>query len=264
MPWDPATGALAPGALDGVDVVVNLAGRSIGARRWSAREKREVMESRTGATRLLAEAIAASARPPVLLNSSAIGFYGDRGDTLVGESDDPGSGFLAEVCVAWEAATEPARRAGARVVLMRTGIVLTDEGGAIGRMLAPFGPSWLSPYRWGVGGVVGRGRQWWSWISFGDVIAAMVHLVESDADGPINLVTGAATHRTFIKSLGKALRRPTVAPIPPFVVKALLGGELARALVLGGQKVDGSRLRASGFVPAEEDLEAALVAALRP
>lgn len=260
--WDPAIGDLDPGALDGVDAVVNLAGRSIGERRWSAAEKRRVLDSRVAATGLLARAIAAAPRPPALVNASAVGYYGNRGDTLVSESDDPGSGFLAEVCVAWEAATEPARQAGARVVTMRTGIVLTVEGGAIGRLLAPLGPNWLSPYRWGLGGVVGRGRQWWSWISFDDAIAAIVHLVESDVAGPVNLVTGTATHRTFIKAVGKALRRPTVMPIPPFVVKLLLGGELARALVLEGQKVDGGRLRASGFGPGYDLLEPALVQAL--
>lgn len=256
--WDPAAGVLPGDALDGVDLVLNLAGRSIGERRWSDAEKRLILESRTGPTDLLARAIAAAPHRPALVNASAIGFYGHRGDEVVAEDDPPGEGFFPEVCVAWEAATRPASDAGARVALLRTGIVLSADGGAIGRLLAPFGPRWLSPYRWGLGGVVGRGRQWWSWISLDDAIRAMVHVIESDIRGPVNLVTGAVTHRGFIKALGRALRRPTILPIPPFVVKALLGSGLARATVLEGQRVVPLRLEESGFAPTDPDLLSAL------
>jgi hypothetical protein len=263
IPWDPEAGRLPDDALDGVEAVVNLAGRGIGERRWSATEKQQLRDSRIAPTRVLAAAIAARPKPPALLNASAIGIYGDRGDEIVDEVSPPGRGFLAELCTAWEAAAAPAVQAGARVVALRSGIVLSTAGGAVGRLLAPLGPRWLSPYRWGVGGVVGRGSQYWSWISLDDEVRAIRHLLHSSLSGAVNVVAPrAVTHREFIKALGRALHRPTVMPIPRFVVRLVLGGELAQALVLDGQRVVPSRLTSDGFVWSDTDLERAMVAAL--
>jgi uncharacterized protein (TIGR01777 family) len=263
--WDPVAGTIDAAALEGIDAVVNLAGRSIGERRWTEREKRLLWDSRVDSTGLLATTLAGLERPPALLvNASAVGFYGDRGDDVVTAGDGAGDGFLAELTVAWEAAAEPAADAGIGVALLRTGIVLSAEGGAIGRLLAPLGPRWLSPYRWGIGGVVGRGRQWWSWISLEDEIRAILHVIDERLTGPIDLVAPEpATHRRFIKTLGRALRRPTIIPIPPFVVKLLLGPELARALVLEGQRVAPRGLVDSGFEFSTTDLEEGLRAVLQ-
>jgi len=263
IPWDPASGKIPADALDGVDAVVNLAGRGIGEKRWSEGENRLLMESRTAPTRLLAEAVAARPQAQVLLNASAIGFYGDGGDRILDEGASPGRGPLAELCVAWEAATAAAAQAGSRVVLLRSGIVLSTAGGALGRLLAPFGPRWLSPYRWGLGGVVGRGTQYWSWITLHDEVRAIRHLLSSSLAGPVNLVSpNPVTHREFVKALGRALHRPTVMPIPRFVLRLVLGGALADALVLDGQRVVPSRLRSDGFRWNDIDLDAALGAAL--
>lgn len=261
--WDPAAGHLPTEAFDGVAAVVNLGGRSIGERRWSAAEKQRLIDSRIAPTRLLAETIARLPTPPALLTASAVGIYGDRGDTVVDESAPAGSGFLADLAAAWEAAAAPAAAAGARVVTLRSGIVLATSGGALGRLLAPLGPRWFSPYRWGLGGVVGKGRQYWSWISLDDEVRAIRHLLESSTAGPVNLVAPeAVTHRAFIKALGRALHRPTVVPIPEVVLRLLLGGELAEALVLDGQRVAPARLARDGFTWNDTDLEQALVTAL--
>ncbi len=264
IPWDPAVGDLDPAAFDGVDVVVNLAGRSIGERRWSDREKRLLWDSRVGATRLLAETIAARpTRPSVLVNASAVGYYGDGGDRVLTEADPAGSGFFPDLCTAWEQATLPAADAGVRVVSMRTGIVLSDRGGVVSRLLAPLGPRWLSPYRWGLGGPVAGGRQYWSWLSLADAIRAIDLLIAGDLVGPVNVTTPTpVTNREFTKALGRALHRPTVVPIPGFVVKAVLGSELARATVLEGQRAVPARLDAAGFEFRETDLDAALREAL--
>lgn len=263
--WDPVAGILDITGLRGADAVVNLAGRSIGERRWSEGEKRLVMDSRVQSTRLLAESIAALDDPPAtLLNASAVGFYGDGGDSELDEDSPAGDGFLASVCVAWEAATGAAIDAGVRVALLRTGIVLSRDGGALGRMMAPFGPSWLSPYRWGLGGPVAGGRQWWSWISLRDEVRAIVHVLDHEIAGPVNLVGPApVTNREFTKVLGRVLRRPAVIPIPGFVLSVLLGRQLADALVLQGQRVTPKALMASGFEFKDPDLEAALHSALR-
>ena len=261
--WDPASGVFPASALDGVDVVVNLAGRSIGDRRWSDKEKKALWDSRVGTTRLVAEAIARSAHHPALINASAVGYYGDGGSAELVEESPPGEGSLARLCIDWEAATRPAAAAGSRVVLLRTGIVLSARGGALGRLLAPFGPRWLSPYRWGLGGVVGKGNQWWSWISLRDQVRVMRHAIDSSMSGPVNSVAPEAiTHRQFIKALGRALHRPVVIPIPRFVLSMILGGELARALVFEGQRVVPTRLNAAGFEWLDTDLDTALHRAL--
>jgi uncharacterized protein (TIGR01777 family) len=257
--WDPTSGLLDPAALEGCDAVVNLAGRSIGAMRWSADEKEALRSSRTKPTRLLAETIAGLDRPPrVLLNASAVGFYGDRGDERLTEDAEPGEGFFPDLCVAWEAAAAPAADAGVRVVRLRSGVVLT-EGGALGRLLAPFGPAWLSPYRWGLGGWIGSGRQYWSWISLRDEVASMTYLLDSDLSGPVNLVSPEpVTNKAFMKAVGRALHRPVVVPIPAFVVKAILGSELAGATLLDGQAVVPERLLSDGFEFTDTDLDAVL------
>lgn len=260
IPWDPARGVLDPAAFDGVRVVVNLAGRSIGERRWSDAEKRLLWDSRVIATRLIAETIAGlPVRPEVLINASAVGFYGDGGDRILTEDSAPGEGFFPDLCVAWEEATRPSADAGVRVVVLRNGIVLSDRGGVVSRLLAPLGPRWISPYRWGLGGPVAGGRQFWSWLSLNDEIRAIDHLVRSDLAGPVNLMTPEpVTNRAFTKALGRALHRPAVLPIPGFVVKVVLGAELARATVIEGQRAVPTRLTADGFEFHDVDLERAL------
>ena len=259
IPWDPPH-RLDPDALRGFDAVINLAGRSIGERRWSEKEKRLLWESRVDTTRLLAESLAATdPRPGVLINASAVGYYGDGGDAVLTEGASAGDGFLSRLTVAWEAATAPASDAGIRVVLARSGIVLSADGGAVGRLLAPFGPRWLSPYRWGLGGPIAGGEMYWPWISLDDEISAIIHLLESPIEGPVNLVSPEpARNRDFIKAVGRALRRPTVIPIPAFVLKIVLGTELADALVLEGQRAVPARLEADGFEFADTDLDAAM------
>jgi hypothetical protein len=261
--WDPARGAIDAASLEGFDVVVNLGGRSIGEKRWTDKEKQLLWDSRVEPTRLLAAALAGLVHKPALfVSASAIGFYGDGGDADLTEESAAGSGFLADLTVAWEEATSGASDAGIGVAHLRTGIVLSTRGGALGRLLAPLGPRWLSPYRWGIGGTVGRGKQWWSWISIEDEVRAILHVIDNRVTGSVNLTAPAAvTHRTFIAALGRVLRRPTFMPIPSFVVKILLGTELARALVLDGQKVHPGVLTATGFEFTHTDIEAGLRAA---
>ncbi|MEX1207738.1 MAG: TIGR01777 family oxidoreductase [Acidimicrobiia bacterium] len=264
IPWDPPN-PLAPHMVEGFDGVANFGGRSIGERRWSDREKRLLWDSRVGPTRVLAEALAATtARPAVLVNGSAIGFFGDGGDRVLTDDAPKGEGFLTDLTAAWEAATAPASAVGIRVVTPRSGIVLSPDGGALGRLLAPFGPRWLSPYRWGLGGPVAGGKMYWSWISLRDEVAGIRHLlVDSQLAGPVNLVSPQpVTNRVFIKTLGRVIRRPTVMPIPGFVLKVVLGSELADALVLEGQRAVPARLQADGFVFTDTDLELAMREAL--
>ncbi|MEX2322160.1 MAG: TIGR01777 family oxidoreductase [Acidimicrobiia bacterium] len=262
--WDPASPEpLDPDVLTGFDAVVNFAGRSIGEKRWSDREKAALWASRVDFSAGLARAIAASPKPKVWINASAVGFYGDRGDDIVTEDDPQGGGFLAELTASWEAATAPAAEAGVRVVLMRNGIVLSADGGALGRLLAPFGPRWLSPYRWGLGGPVGKGTQYWSWVSLDDHTRATLHALDGEIAGPINVVApNPVMHRTFIRALGRVLRRPTVMPVPRLVLDAVLGRELAAALVHEGQRVMPERLAADGFEFHDTDVESALRQAL--
>lgn len=264
IPWDPQAGVIDTSALEGVDAVINLAGRSIGDRRWSGGEKALIASSRIDGTTLLATTIAGlNSKPAVLINASAIGFYGDRGDEGLFEDAPKGEGFLADLCRDWEAATGAASDAGIRVAHLRTGIVISNRGGALGRLLAPFGPSWLSPYRWGLGGWIGDGRQWWSWISMRDQVRGILHLLESDLSGPINLTAPApTTNKGFLKAVGRALRRPVWLPIPEFVLRLLLGSELAQATLFDSQRVIPARLIDDGFVFEVTDLSVALEEAL--
>lgn len=262
--WDPAAGSIDAGALEGCDGVVNLAGRSIGERRWTAAEKALIHSSRVDSTALLAATIAGLQRKPkVLVSASAMGIYGDRGEELLTEASAPGEGFFPEVCRAWEEATAAASQAGVRVVKLRSGIVLSPEGGALGRMLAPFGPRWLSPYRWGLGGWIGSGRQYWSWISLDDAVRAIRHLLGSDLSGPVNITSPEPVrNKAFMKAVGRALRRPVLLPIPRFVLDVVLGSELAQASLFESQAVVPDALLGDGFVFRDTDLDAVLVEAL--
>ncbi len=262
--WDPVAGTVEAAALEACDAVVNLAGHSIGGGRWTKAEKGLLWDSRVEATGLLARTLAGlERRPATLVNASAVGYYGDGGDSDLIEESPAGSGFLAELCVAWEAATAPAQEAGIRVAHLRSGIVLSVAGGALGRLLAPFGPRWLSPYRWGLGGPVAGGKQWWSWISLDDEVRAILHVLDSQVSGPVNLVApNPVTSGEFIKALGRVLRRPVVLPIPGFVLKLFLGSELADALVLKGQRAFPAVLAGSGFVFEHTLIEAGLQSAL--
>jgi uncharacterized protein len=254
--WDPAHGRLDPRALEGVDAVVHLAGESIAALRWTPSVKERIRRSRVDGTRLLAETLGRLARrPQVLVAVSAVGYYGDRGEAPLTEESSPGSGFLADVCRAWEAAADPARAAGIRVVHPRLGVVLAGQGGALPRMALPF--------RLGVGGVIGSGRQYWSWIEIGDLVRVIELCLALDTlAGPVNAVAPTpVTNRDFTRALGRVLTRPTLVPLPAFAVRLLLG-EMGQALLLASARVVPRRLERAGFRFQHPGLEAALRAAL--
>jgi uncharacterized protein (TIGR01777 family) len=251
--WDPATGSLDPDAIAGVHALVNLSGATIG-RRWTSSRKREIRESRVLTTSLLARTAAALDAKPALVSAGGVAIYGDRGDEILTEESAPGSGFLAEVAKEWEAAAEPAREAGARVVSFRQGIVLTRRGGALEKMLTPF--------KLGLGGRVGSGRQWWSWISLDDAIGAHLFALEHELSGPYNLVSpNPATAAQLTKALGRALGRPTVFPLPGIAVKTLFG-EMGEATLLEGQRALPARLLEAGFEFTYPDLDEAMKRAL--
>lgn len=255
LQWDPAAGTIDAAGLAGVDGVVNLSGATID-RRWTAARKAEIRESRVGSTRLLAETIARlEPRPAVLACAGAVGIYGNRGEEILTEESSPGTGFLADVATAWEEAAEPARAAGIRVVNFRQGIVLSRKGGALPRLLTPF--------KLGLGGRVGSGRQWWSWVALDDVVTAYRFALErDDLSGRLNLLSpNPVTNVQFTKALGKALRRPTVFPLPAFAAKTMLG-EMARELLLAGQRALPARLLDAGFAFHYSELDAALARAL--
>lgn len=254
--WSPADCRIDTHALDDIDAVVHLAGAGIGDKRWTDDYKRELMESRITGTTLISEAIAAADRgPTVMLSGSAIGIYGARGDEELTEESASGHGFLADLCVEWENATAMAAAAGARVTNLRTGIVLSSEGGALKRQLPLF--------RFGLGGKMGTGDQWQSWISIDDQVAAIGHLLTNEIAGPVNLTAPSpVTNAEFTKTLGDVLNRPTVMPIPKFGPKLLLGGELAENLLFTGQRVLPGVLESSGFVFQHRDLATALRAVL--
>lgn len=241
--YDPRNGVLDPESLVGVDAVVHLAGAGIGDRRWTDRYRRVILESRTLSTSLIAEAMASVANrggPRVLLSGSAIGFYGATGDEELNERSAAGDGFLADVCRAWEAATSPAEDAGVRVVHLRTGIVLSPRGGALKKLLPLF--------RFGLGGRMGSGRQWQSWISLDDEVGAIVFLLTADISGAVNLTAPApVTNAEFTKVLASTLSRPALVPVPSFGPKLLLGGELADALLFTGQRVLPELLTDAGY-----------------
>ena len=254
--WNPKSGSIESDKLRGVDAVVHLAGAGIGDKRWTTDYKREILESRTKSTALLATTMADLADGPrVLLSGSAIGIYGESETTTFTEESPAGSGFLADVCVQWESATAPAEGAGIRVAHLRTGIVLSRKGGALKKLLPLF--------KLGAGGRMGSGRQWQSWISIDDEIAAIEHLLTSNVTGAVNLTAPQPTTQAeFTKTLARVLKRPSFLPVPTFGPKLLLGSELADALLFTGQKVLPTVLERDGFRFMHRDLESALRALL--
>lgn len=252
IPWHPDDGQLDSTRLEGLDAVVHLAGENIASGRWTARRKARIRDSRVNGTTLLCGALARCARPPkVLLSASAVGFYGDRGDEWATEDMGEGRGFLADVCAAWESATQSASQCGIRVVNGRIGMVLSAAGGALKKMLTPF--------RLGMGGRIGSGRQWMSWIELDDLVAAIEFcLVHEALRGPVNLVSPhPVTNLQFTKALGAALHRPTVMPMPAFAAR-LVFGELADALLLSSLRARPTRLAECGFEFRHGSLAAAL------
>jgi uncharacterized protein (TIGR01777 family) len=238
--WDPARGVLDPAALEGVAAVVNLAGEPV-AERWTAERKRRIKESRVEATSLLAKTLLALPRPPrVLVNASAIGIYGDRGDEVLDESSAPGSGFLADVARAWESAAAPVVERGIRTVFARFGVVLSAAGGALEKMLPPF--------KLGAGGRLGNGKQWMSWIALDDVVGAIDFAITSDRlAGAVNVVApNPVTNAEFTQELGHALHRPAVASVPGFALR-LAYGEMGEAVLLASQRVMPTALERAGF-----------------
>lgn len=250
--WDPATGALDAKNLGAIDAVIHLAGENIAAGRWKASRKNAMAESRGPATeRLCRTLLTLPQRPRVLVSASATGIYGDRGDEVLDEQSAPGTGFLADVAQAWEAATAKARDAGMRVVTLRIGMVLDPAGGALSRMRLPF--------RLGLGGRLGHGRQWISWITRRDLVRAIEFVLQrEDLSGPVLAVAPEpVTNRDFTRALGRALSRPTFVPAPAFLLR-LLFGEMADALLLASQRAVPRRLPASGFAFADPQLGPAL------
>lgn len=255
--WNPSDGTLDVARLAGADAVVHLAGENIAGRRWNDAVKRDIRDSRVNGTRLLAESLARLDRKPrVLVSASAIGYYGHRGDALLGEESGPGTGFLSDVCQAWERATEPAERAGIRVVHLRIGVVLTPAGGALQKMLLPF--------KLGAGGRMGSGGQYWSWISLDDLVGSILHcLVHEDVSGAVNAVApGTVTNREFTAELAKALHRPAIFPMPAFAARLALG-EMADALLLASTRVAPLKLQESGYKFQHPTLAGALAALLK-
>jgi uncharacterized protein len=255
--WDPAAGTIDAVGLEGIGAVVHLAGESIGERKWTAEQKQRILESRTRATTLLSETLARLQRPPaVLVSASAVGYYGNRGAEELTEKSPPGDGFLADVCRAWEASTTPAADAGIRVACTRTGIVLSSRGGALRRMLLPF--------KLGLGGRIGSGMQYMSWISLPDEVRAILHVLEHDSvAGPVNL-TGPSpvTNTEFTKTLGAVLHRPTVLPTPLLPLQLRYGKELVRQLLVEGQRALPAKLLADDFRFEHPTFETALRAVL--
>lgn len=250
--WKPSDGEIDAAELNGVDAVVHLAGENIAGGRWTEDFKRRVLESRTRGTRLLAETLAGlEMKPNVVVSASATGFYGNRGDEEVDELAPSGNGFLAEVCREWEAATEPIHEASIRLVKLRIGPVLSPKGGALAKMLLPF--------KLGLGGVIGSGRQYFSWIALDDLASAILFALDTESlVGPVNAVTPhPVTNREFTKTLGRVLGRPTIFPMPAFAAR-LAFGEMADEMLIGGVRVAPHELIHAGFPFAYPELEPAL------
>lgn len=248
--WDPAK-PLPPESVSGFDAVIHLAGESI-VGRWTAAKKARIRDSRALGTRNLAEALAqAPQRPGLLISASAVGYYGHRGDEVLREDSSPGQDFLAQVCRQWEAATQPAAQAGIRTVNMRIGLILSPIGGALPKMLTPF--------RLGLGGRIGDGRQWWSWIHVNDLVGAVHHIMKTNLlAGPVNLVApNPVTNAEFTKMLAQVLDRPAIFPMPALAAR-LAFGEMADELLLASQRVEPTKLVSSGYSGRHSDLKKAL------
>jgi len=255
--WNPGTSEIDASALEGIDAAVHLAGENISEGRWTDEKKKRIVDSRIKGTTLLSETLAGlKNKPSVLISASAIGYYGNRGDELVNEASKPGSDFLSDVCVQWEQSTSAAKMAGIRVVNIRIGVVLSTKGGALAKMLLPF--------KMGVGGKVGNGDQYMSWIALDDLISAILFLIDTDSiQGPVNITTpNPVTNAEFTKSLGKALSRPTILPAPAFALRMVFG-EMADALLLSGARVDPVKLKASKYTFKYPQLDAALKSILK-
>ncbi|MFO0820994.1 MAG: TIGR01777 family oxidoreductase [Pirellulales bacterium] len=249
--WSPDTGVADKSQLEGAGAVVHLAGENIAAGRWNAAKKQRIRDSRVQGTQRLCESLAALKSPPqTLICASATGFYGNRGTEELTEDSPAGSGFLSDVCVEWERAARPAVERGIRVVHLRIGVILTPAGGALQKMLLPF--------KLGVGGVVGSGSQYWSWVSLDDVVGAIAHcLAHDEISGPVNAVAPSpVTNREFTKALGKALHRPTIFPMPAFAARLALG-EMSDALLMASTRVLPTKLEASGYHFRHADLSSA-------
>lgn len=250
--WDPNQSRIDTEHFEGFDAVIHLAGESIASSRWTTEKKRAIRDSRVKGTALLSDSLAHLSRPPSLfLSASAIGYYGDRGDELLTENSAPGNDFLSSVCVEWEKAAAPAAEKGIRTIYTRFGIILDPHGGALAKMLTPF--------RMGIGGRVGDGKQWMSWIGLDDVVNGLKFLIaDKSIHGPVNFVApNPVTNAEFTKTLGRVLSRPTLFPVPAFGAR-LAFGEMADALLLSSQKVEPSVLEDNGFLFNWPTLEPAL------
>lgn len=255
--WDPQGEEIDAPALEGLDAVVHLAGENLASGRWTAERKQRILRSRTTGTSLLARTLAElEHKPPVLVSASGINYYGDRGGELLDETAGSGEGFLADVCREWEAATAPAAQAGIRVVCLRFGVILSPRGGALAKMLPAF--------KLGLGGKIGTGDQYMSWIALDDAVAAIRHAIAADRlTGPVNAVAPhAVTNAEFTHALGRALHRPTVFRIPGAALKVGYGSQLVEETLLGGQNAVPVRLKDTGFQWAYPEIDRALHHAL--
>lgn len=250
--WDPEKGLVNVAELEGFDAIINLAGDNISNGRWTEKKKNSILESRLKATRTLVNAILYTKQPPqVFINASAIGYYGDRGDTILTEDSSNGTGFLAHVCEEWEAAAKPIVTKNVRLVYTRFGAILSPKGGALAKMLTPF--------KLGLGGIIGSGNQYMSWIPLDEVLGVIYHILKTDSlSGPVNVVSpNPVTNYTFTKTLGKVLARPTIMRMPALIVR-LAFGEMADELLLSSQRVSCAKLLNSGYRFCQPDLELAL------
>jgi uncharacterized protein (TIGR01777 family) len=248
--WDPSR-PLSPDLVSGFDAVIHLAGETI-VGRWTEAKKRRIIDSRTQGTGHIAEAVAKAPHPPrVFISASAVGYYGSRGDEILREDSPSGEGFAAEICRQWEAAARPAAAAGIRCVQMRIGVVMSADGGALQKMLLPF--------RLGMGGRLGDGRQWWSWVSVKDVVGAIRHVLNNDSlQGAVNTVAlNPVTNADFTRTLASVLKRPALFPMPAFAVR-LVFGQMGEELFLASQRVEPAKLTASGYQFQHPELQKAL------
>lgn len=253
--WDAGNGWFRPGALEGCQAVVHLAGASIGEGRWTVGRRAELRSSRIEATRLLVEHLASlEMKPEVLISASAVGFYGDRRDEELDETAEPGTGFLAELTRDWEREVVRASNLGIRTVRLRFGVILAANGGALPRMLLPF--------KFGAGGRLGNGKQWMPWVTLPDVVGAIEHALATNLEGVFNVVAPEpVTNSGFTKALGHALHRPTILPVPKFALRLLLG-ESADELLFASQRVSAQKLVGSGYAFQQPKIAAGLAAAL--